>query len=74
MNKVRIVVACGSGVAMAMLAAYKLRESLEKENIYVHIDCTGNNELPVRIANYDIIISNYRVPVKTDKPVFNAIP
>jgi PTS system galactitol-specific IIB component len=74
MYKVRIVVVCGSGVAMAMHAAYKLREALEKEKLYVHIDGTGNNELPARIANYDMVVSNCQVTVDTDKPVFNAIP
>jgi PTS system galactitol-specific IIB component len=74
MYKVRIIVVCGSGVAMAMHAAYKLREHLEKEKIYVHIDGTGNNELASRINNYDMVVSNVQVTVDTDKPVFNAIP
>jgi len=74
MYKVRIVVVCGSGVAMAMHAAYKLREHLEKEKLYVHIDGSGNNELASRIDNYDMIVSNAQVTVKTDKPIFNAIP
>jgi len=74
MKKVRIVVVCGSGVAMAMHAAYKLREYLEKEKLYVHIDGSGNNELASRIDNYDIVVSNAQVLVDTDKPVFNAIP
>ena len=64
MYKVRIVVVCGSGVAMAMHAAYKLREHLEKEKIYVHIDGTGNNELASRINNYDMVVSNVQVTVK----------
>ena len=75
MAKVSIVVVCGSGVAMAMHAAYKLREYLDKEKIYdVHIDGSGNNELPSRIAAYDIVVSNAQVTVETDKPVFSAIP
>lgn len=74
MYKVKIVVVCGSGVAMAMHAAYKLRERLEKEKLFVHIDGSGNNELPGRIDNYDIVVSNVQITVKTDKPVFNAIP
>ena len=74
MYKVKIIVVCGSGVAMAMHAAFKLREALEKEKLYVHIDGTGNNELASRIASYDMVVSNAQVPVKTDKPVFSAIP
>ncbi len=74
MYKVKIVVVCGSGVAMAMHAAYKLKEKLEAEKLSVHIDGSGNNELPGRIANYDIVVSNVQVTVDTNKPVFNAIP
>ena len=74
MYKVKIIVVCGSGVAMAMHAAYKLREYLAKEKLYVHIDGSGNNELPGRIAAYDMVVSNAQVTVKTDKPIFSAIP
>ena len=75
MGKVNIVVVCGSGVAMAMHAAYKLREYLDKEKLYdVRIDGSGNNELAGRIASYDIIVSNAQVTVQTDKPIFSAIP
>ena len=75
MRKVKIIVVCGSGVAMAMHAAYKLREHLEKEKIYdIHIDGTGNNELASRIDTYDIVVSNAQVTVQTDKPIFSAIP
>jgi PTS system galactitol-specific IIB component len=74
MYKVKIIVVCGSGVAMAMHAAFKLREALEKEKLYVHIDGTGNNELASRIGSYDMVVSNAQVTVKTDKPVFSAIP
>jgi PTS system galactitol-specific IIB component len=74
MYKVKIIVVCGSGVAMAMHAAFKLREALEKEKLYVHIDGTGNNELASRIGSYDMVVSNAQVTVKTDKPIFSAIP
>ena len=74
MYKVKIVVVCGSGVAMAMHAAYKLREYLEEEKLFVHIDGSGNNELPGKISAYDMVVSNAQVTVKTDKPVFSAIP
>lgn len=74
MYKVRIIVICGSGVATSMHAAYKLREYFEKEKVPVVIDGGGNNELAGRIVSYDIVVSNSQVTVKTDKPVFSAIP
>jgi PTS system galactitol-specific IIB component len=74
MYKVKILVVCGSGVATSMHAAFKLREYFEKEKLPVTIDGAGNNELPGRLGAYDIILSNTMVTVKTDKPVFSAIP
>ncbi len=74
MYKVKILVVCGSGVATSMHAAYKLREYFEKEKLPVTIDGAGNNELAGRLGAYDIIVSNTMVTVKTDKPVFSAIP
>ncbi len=74
MYKVKILVVCGSGVATSMHAAFKLRGYLEKEKLTVHIDGAGNNELASRAPAYDIILSNTMVTIKTDKPVFSAIP
>ena len=74
MYKVKILVVCGSGVATSMHAAFKLREYFEKEKLPVVIDGAGNNELAGRLGSYDIIVSNTMVTVKTDKPVFSAIP
>ncbi len=74
MAKVRILVVCGSGVATSMHVAYKLREYFKEEKIPAVIDGAGNNELAGRIGNYDMVVSNAQVTVKTDKPVFNAVP
>ncbi|NLN69286.1 MAG: hypothetical protein GX142_00650 [Chloroflexi bacterium] len=59
---------------MAMHAAYKLREYFAKEKVPVIIDGGGNNELAGRIGGYDMVVSNAQVTVKTDKPVFTAVP
>jgi len=72
--KAKILVVCGSGVATSMHVAYKLREQLRVAKVNATIDGAGNNELPYRIKNYDIILSNNQVTVKTDKPVLSAIP
>jgi PTS system galactitol-specific IIB component len=74
MKKVKILVVCGSGVATSMHVAYKLRDYLEKEKLNVSIDGCGNNELPYRAGNYDIIVSNAQVTIETSQPVFSAVP
>jgi PTS system galactitol-specific IIB component len=74
MSKVKIIVVCGSGVAMAILAAYKLRGYLDKAGLDVHIDGCGYRELDSRIDQYDLIISNVPAAGKTEKPAFDANP
>jgi galactitol PTS system EIIB component len=74
MYKVRIILVCGSGVATSMHAAYKLKQYFDKEKLNVIIDGAGNNELPGRAPSYDIIMSTTMVTLKTDKPVFSAMP
>lgn len=74
MRKVRIIVVCGSGVATSMHAAYTLRDRLQQANIEFVIDGGGNNELPYRYKNYDIIVSNSQVSFDPEIPVFNAVP
>ena len=73
MYKVKILVVCGSGVATSMHAAYKLQQYFDEENISVHIDGAGNNELEGRAPSYDIILSTTMVTADINKPVFNAI-
>ena len=75
MAKVRILVVCGSGVATSMHVVYKLREDFEKDKDSQRLLMAQVIiELPGRIGGYDIVLSNAQVTVKTDKPVFNAVP
>lgn len=74
MKRVKILVVCGSGVATSMHVAYNLKQYLENANLNVIIDGAGNNELPFKYHNYDIIVSNTQVTIDTDKPVFNSVP
>ena len=73
-DKVKIIVVCNSGVAMAMHVAYKLRGYFEKEKISVQIDGVDINELSSRAADYDIVVSNCQVDLELKMPVFDAIP
>ncbi|NPV43829.1 MAG: PTS sugar transporter subunit IIB [Firmicutes bacterium] len=74
MKSVKILVACGSGVATSMHVAVKLKESMKKAGLKVIVDGCSVSELPYRSGSYDIIVSNAQVPFKLDKPVFNAVP
>ena len=71
---VKILVACGSGIATSMLVACVVREYMEQQKLSVSIDGTSVNNIPFRLTGNDIIISSAQVPFNTGLPVFNALP
>lgn len=75
MRSVKIMIACGSGVATSMLAASIVKERLESERIPFGIDSTSVNSLPTRLTGVDIIVASCQVPFDTEGiAVFNAVP
>lgn len=73
-RNVKIMVACGSGIATSMHVAVILREKLEEAKLYATIDGCSVNELPYRSGGYDIIVSTAQVPFEMKQAVFNAVP
>ena len=71
---VKILVACGSGIATSMLVASVLKDYMAKEKLSVSIDGTSVNNLMFRVTGNDIIVSSAQVPFDTGLPVFNALP
>jgi len=73
-KNVKIMVACGSGIATSMHVAVILREKLAEAKLNATIDGCSVNELPDRTGGYDIIVSTAQVPFEINKTVFNAVP
>ena len=72
-RNIKIMVACGSGIATSMHVAVILREKLEEVKLNATIDGCSVNELSDRAGGYDIIVSTAQVP-KMPQAVFNAVP
>ena len=73
-KNVKIMVACGSGIATSMHVAVVLREKLAEAKLNATIDGCSVNELPDRSGGYDIIVSTAQVPFEMAQAVFNAVP
>ncbi|MCL2006862.1 MAG: PTS sugar transporter subunit IIB [Treponema sp.] len=71
---VKILVACGSGVATSMQAAVRLKDHFAAEKLKVKIDACSVNELQDKLGGCDIIVSSAKIPFDTKQAVFNAIP
>lgn len=72
---VKIMVACGSGVATSMHVASIIKEYLDLEKLSVSIDGTSVNSLQTRISGVDLIVSTAQVPFSTEGiEVINAVP
>jgi len=73
-KSVRIMVACGSGIATSMHVVVTLKEKLAAAKLNVTIDSCSVNELLDRSTGYDIIVSTAQVSFDVKQVVFNAIP
>ena len=71
---VKIMVACGSGIATSMSVAVTLREKLAAKGLNVEISSCGVNELLYRTEGSDLIVCTAQVPFETKQPVINAVP
>lgn len=76
MNNVRILIACGSGIATSTVAQEKVKEVLKANDITATITKGTIGQIPALQEGVDIILvtTPYRKPV--DKPiisVFNLI-
>jgi PTS system galactitol-specific IIB component len=71
-SKVRILVACGSGVATSTVAKNAVSEIAAKNNIPVEIIKCTIAEVPSRQADVDVVLTtaNYRRPL--DKPYMSV--
>jgi len=72
-KNIKIMVACGSGIATSMHVAVILREKLAEAKLNATIDGCSVNELADRTGGYDIIVSTAQVP-EMPQTVFNAVP
>lgn len=73
-KKVKLAVACGSGIATSTHAAKQVQEYLEARNISVDIMTCSVQDLPNRLTGCDIILATAQVAFDTDLPVFNGVP
>jgi PTS system galactitol-specific IIB component len=74
LRPVKIMVACGSGIATSMSVAMALKEKLAERKLNVEISSCGVNELLYRTEGSDLIVCTAQVPFETKQPVVNAVP
>jgi PTS system galactitol-specific IIB component len=74
--KIRVLVACGTSIATATVAANKVREIAEKAGLKVDVAQCKALELRGKIQTYNphVIVAMTPVPKDLGIPVFNGIP
>jgi PTS system galactitol-specific IIB component len=75
-GKIRVLVACGTSIATATVAASKVREIAEQAGLNVDVAQCKAMELRGKIQTYgpQVIIAMTPVPKDLGVPVFNGIP
>ena len=77
MRKKNILVACGTAIATATIAAGKLKELLKKHNIPANVIQCRFTEIDYYVktlGRVDLIVTTAGFPKRTDIPVLNGVP
>lgn len=71
-KEIRILVACGSGVATSTIAQEAVKEIAQKAGIKTHISKATIAEIPEKQKDVDVVLTtaNYRQPL--DKPYMSV--
>jgi len=72
----RIIIACGTGIATATVAAEKVKEALKARGIPVMITQCHSMEVPAKVAQIKphAIVATTQVRKDMGVPVFSGIP
>lgn len=71
---VKLMVACGSGIATSTHAAAIVQEYLDEKKIPVAIMTCSVQDLANRLAGCDIILSTAQVSFESGLPVYDGVP
>ena len=71
---VKVMVACGSGIATSMHVVMVLKEKFAEAKLNVTVDSCSVNELQDRTSGYDIIVTTAKFSFEVEQTVFNAVP
>lgn len=68
-NEVRILIACGSGIATSTVAQEKVKEILKKAGIPARITKGTVGQIPALQGDVDVIMVTTRYPKPLDTPL-----
>ena len=71
-NTVKILVACGSGVATSTVAQENVKDLLKEEGIPFEISTCTFSEIPSRQDNVDLILVTSKYNEALDKPLISV--
>lgn len=72
MNKKRILVACGTGIATSTVVTMRIKETLQEKKIDAEVEQCKVSELPSKINSADLVVTT--TSFTSDKiPVIRAL-
>lgn len=73
-SKVRVLVACGSGVATSTVAKNAVQELADKAGIPIQIYKSTIAEVPAKQGDVDVVLTTANYRKKLDKPYMSVFP
>jgi len=74
MNKKKVLVICGTGVATSTIVMQKLKAFLRDKSIEATLEQSKVSDVLNKAGQYDLIISTTAVPPSLAEKVINAVP
>lgn len=71
---VRILVACGNGIATSTVVASKIKDYAEENGLNISTDQTKLLEVPAQGDNYDLVVTTGSFDGEINTPVINGMP
>jgi len=71
---VSIIISCGSGIATSTHVANAVKEYMAEHKVKVSISTCSVNDLPNRVAGFDLVLTTAKFEFDPGVPVFNGIP
>lgn len=74
MREIRIIVACGTGIATSTHVSVKIREALEEHGLQVVITQCRVQEVAALVSPGDVVVATAQVPNVPPAQVVNGVP
>lgn len=73
MKTIRILIACGTGIATSTVIANRVKEKCEEAGLKVMVDQTSVPQVETKAPGFDLVIASCQIPASVTTPYISGI-